>query len=708
MDPFGLRRLFQMASRDDLNDGYRVEAVRMRDRFESGIRRKVRPAWRLGPELLEARQLLSGSTVASAPTTLTTTEVTTLIDRAVAASSSNDAIIVIVDRAGDLLAARVEGGVSPAITGSPEKLTFAIDGALAKARTGGFFGNNQAPLTSRTVQLISQSTMLQREVQSDPNLSDPNSTQRGPGFVAPVGIKGHFPPGVQFTPQVDLFNIEASNRDSLLHPNREGIKHIGENVLPYRFNIDPKYVPPGQEIRPPESYGFLSGIDVTSQSRGLATLPGGIPIFKGGNVVGGIGIFFPGTTGYATEENSSLNSAGFYNPKKRDRSMEAEYMAFVAVGGVPGQGLTFSIKQIPNLPPLDSSFGLPFGRIDLVGISLDLFGGHGLQGPANLLKFGSTIRPGLAHRPDQIDEPVNILGDKVVTGQIIPDGWLVAPHDGNGLSAQDVTDMVTRGIAEANQIRAAIRTPLDTTTKMTFAVTDRDGQVLGLYRMPDGTVFSIDVAVAKARNVAYYANASQLQPGDQLSNVPAGIAFTSRTFRYLALPHFPEGIDTYPAGPFSILRDPGALSNGRIAGTPQPASAYQSAMGYDAFRPETNFRDSGEIKNQNGVIFFPGSSPLYKDVTGTGQRVLVGGLGVSGDGVDQDDDVTFTASTGYQAPEPIRADRVIIRGVRLPYNKSNRQPHEPLGQKPEPPTLFKSLPLPGRRRSGSATTPKPI
>lgn len=102
--------------------------------------------------------------------------------------------------------------------------------------------------------------------------------------------------------------------------------------------------------------------------------------------------------------------------------------------------------------------------------------------------------------------------------------------------------MIEQGIAQA-KTRAAIRLPLDQRTKMVFAVSDLDGNIVGLYRMPDATVFSIDVAVAKARNVAYYANATALQPIDQVPGVPAGTAMTSRTFRYLAKPRFPEGID---------------------------------------------------------------------------------------------------------------------------------------------------------------------
>jgi len=62
------------------------------------------------------------------------------------------------------------------------------------------------------------------------------------------------------------------------------------------------------------------------------------------------------------------------------------------------------------------------------------------------------------------------------------------------------------------------------------------------------TIFSIDVAVAKARNVAYYANPAQLQPIDKLPTVPSGAALTNRNFSaYLSEPRFPEGIDGQPA-----------------------------------------------------------------------------------------------------------------------------------------------------------------
>ncbi len=589
-----------------------------------------------------------------APSILTTSQVDQLLQRASAATASTDAIIVIVDRGGRLLGLRVEGGVDPAITGNTANLVFAVDGALAEARTAAFFANDQAPLTSRTIQDISQTTITQREVESNPSITDINSTLRGPGFVAPIGIKDHFPAGVPHTPQVDLFNIEASNRDKSTTPSGQ------------RFNINPAFVPAGASLAAPDSYGLISGLALGAQSRGIGTLPGGIPIYVAGQLVGGIGVFFPGKTGYADEENSSLSSN--YDPRKPDRSLEAEYIAFAAVGGLPtlGQGVG-TIAGIPpvagvGLPPVKSAGDL---RIDLVGITLDVIGPGGRMGPSNVLKVGQALGEGTVSGSLLSIDPAN---DTLKNSTPVPDGYLVLPHDGVGITAAEVQTIIQNGIAEANTTRAAIRLPLNSPTKMVFAVADLNGNIVGLYRMPDATVFSIDVAVAKARNVAYYSS-NRLQAIDQLPGVPVGTALTSRSFRYLALPRFPEGVDGSSPGPFSILNDGGVDPNtGLNIGAPLPASAYQSVQGYDSFNPGTNFHDTANPANQNGIIFFPGSSPLYRNGS------LIGGFGVSGDGVDQDDVVTTGGSFGFDPTTTLRIDQTFVLGIRVPYRKFNRNP----------------------------------
>lgn len=650
---------------------------------------------RLSVEPLEDRSTpaLIASQVPLAPPVLTEVEVQTLLRRAAVATASNDAIIAVVDRGGNLLGVLTEAGVSTALLSDPDAKAFAIDGAIAKARTAALFANDTAPLTSRTIQYISQSTITQREVESNPNESDP--FLRGPGFVAPIGAKGHFPPGVAFTPQVDLFAIEHTNRDSILHPGADGVKGTADDVplvgpgpdtllgtsddVPRRFNVDLSFVPAGKTLNPPLSYGeyVLSPaqrIDPNVnhfQARGIATLPGGIPLFKFGSLVGGIGVFFPGATGYANEENSSLSAD--FNPLEADRSLEAEFMALAAAGGSRGAG--FPVGNLPGAPAL-RGFDIPFGRIDLAGITLDVIGPGGDLGPANLVSYARTyLGVGMGTFAGAVFQPLDVAGDTLKPGAIVPTGWLVMPHAGVGISAADVRRIITQGVQEANRVRAQIRLGAER-TRMTFAITDATGEVLGLYRMPDSTVFSIDVAIAKARNLAYYNDPAQLMDIDQVNGLPKGVAFTARTFRYLAHPRFPISVDGTPPGPFSIFNDPGAdPRNGLQVGPRQPASAYTSVMGFDAFNPGTNFRAATSPaspllpENRNGIVFFPGSSGVYK-----GGR-LVGGFGVSGDGVDQDDVVTHVGITGY-APNPfIRADRFFVSGVRLPYLKFPRNPN---------------------------------
>lgn len=602
----------------------------------------------LSVQELEPRDVPNG-------TTLTALEVHRLLRRAVAASASRDAIIAIVDRGGNLLGVRVEPGVSPGVLGSNFNLVFAIDGALSKARTAAFFANDQAPLTTRTVQFISQSTIRRREVNSNPNIPDLFSPLRGPGFVAPVGLGGHFPPRVRNTPPVDLFGIEHTNRDSLINPGPDRVKGTADDLLlPSRFNVNPAFVPAGKQLSAPESYGLISGLLPSAQSRGIATLPGGIPLYKNGSLVGGIGVFFPGATGFASEENSALSDVR--RRGRPDRSLEAEYIAFAAAGGSSAAGAP--IGALGGEAPL-AGFDLPFGRIDLAGITLDIYGPRGGQGVFRLVQFGQSL--GTGNPDDAVRQPIGAGADPQFltrSGVAVPEGWLVQPHDGVGVSADEVRRIIEQGIAEAALTRAQIRLPLGSRTNMVFAVSDLRGEVVGLFRMPDATVFSIDVAVAKSRNASYYADPGALQGIDRTPGVPRGVAFTARTFRFVAQPRFPEGIDSAPPGPFSSLND-----RNRVA------ARVRSVYGFDAFFPMTNFRNMrDDLRNQNGVVFFPGSSAVFHGGS------LSGGLGVSGDGVDQDDVVTFGAVRGFDPPGGRRADRFFVRGVRLPHFKFPRNP----------------------------------
>jgi uncharacterized protein GlcG (DUF336 family) len=224
-----------------------------------------------------------------------------------------------------------------------------------------------------------------------------------------------------------------------------------------------------------------------------------------------------------------------------------------------------------------------------------------------------------------------------------PEGDLVAPRAGpvGGLTQDDVQGIVNAAVAEANLTRAVIRLPIGSRARMVIAVSDLDGAIIALHRMPDATIFSIDVAVGKARNVIFFSGPNRT--ASDLPGAPMGTAVTNRTIGFGGQPIYPPGIDGTAPGPFFPL--------------------YQ----FDTLNPCTQGSQAAN-PNQNGIVFFPGSLPLYKN------GVLVGGLGVSGDGVDQDDFVTSAGGAAFEAPANIHADQIIDQGVRLPYLKFPQNP----------------------------------
>lgn len=645
---------------------------------------------------------------------LSESDVETFLNRASMATTSQDAIIAVVDRAGRILGVRVEQDVINTFAGRPDDLVFAIDGAVSKARTAAFFSNGQAPLTSRTVRFISQSTITQREVESNPNIMDPESHRRGPGFVAPIGTGGHFPPMVANTPLVDLLMIEHQSRDGSKLPGLDGIKGTGDDLaMTSRFNVDLNHVPMDAKAYMqtfPDSYGTQSGMLPRAQNRGIATLPGGIPIYKLDNatglpdLVGGIGVFFPGKDGFATFEQGFLHKDSPERKgvpqKELDRTnaakvLESEFIAFFATGGTNVGAFATNVNEFEGTAPaVPAGFLGLSGRIDLVGITLEIYGPHPTRfntatGQEQLLQLGRRSGGGQG-----VNSGANMRvlpsGETLLAGMRVPEGWLVTPHASSlpgGLSAQDVERIIKTAEQQAKNTRAAIRLNLATgkagvPTGMVLSVADATGEVLGLFRMPDATIFSIDVAVAKSRNTVYYAGATIVDAdridanNDGTPDVPKGVAFTNRTFRFLAAPRFPTGSNATP-GDFSLLTMPGinpVTAENADINNPLRASIYSdpataTVVSFDSFNASRNFRNPNNLKNQNGVVFFPGSSALYKSST-----ILIGGFGVSGDGVDQDDVVTVAGQVGFEPLAANQADAFFAAGVRLPYQKYNRSP----------------------------------
>ncbi len=99
---------------------------------------------------------------------------------------------------------------------------------------------------------------------------------------------------------------------------------------------------------------------------------------------------------------------------------------------------------------------------------------------------------------------------------------------------------------------------------------------------------------------------------------------TNRTFRYLAGPGSRKASTAIPRG----RSRSSTMSASATKATCSP-SAFQSVQGFDSFNPQSNFHDPFNVANQNGIVFFPGSTPVYNEVDGGDGscRQLVGGLG---------------------------------------------------------------------------------
>jgi uncharacterized protein GlcG (DUF336 family) len=386
--------------------------------------------------------------------------------------------------------------------------------------------------------------------------------------------------GIHFPPGVD--NAPTADLYGIENTNRGCT--LATNFLPGQI-IHPSTALSGI---PGSGLGILTGKSQLDDSDPNAVNPGGIPIFHNGIVVGGIGVagVSHDIAEYAAFTASESSGFGIPNP------LPAPGAVFIG-----GLALPF-VNQTTT--PAGSSAGTADGAY-LAGFS-----------------------------------PIASAGQPA-------EGDLIQTVGGSMLTAAEVQTILDNAEATANKTRAAIRLPLNSAARMVIAVADLDGTLIGLRRMPDATVFSIDVAASKARNMIYFNSANRTAA--DLPGVPMGTAVTNRTISFGAQPLFPPGITGSSPGPFYnlFLQD---LAN--------PCTQGNDTLGFN--------------NNESGIVFFPGSVGLYKN------GVPVGGLGISGDGVDQDDFVTNGGSIGFEAPTAIRADQIFISGVRLPYLKFPRNP----------------------------------
>jgi len=403
-------------------------------------------------------------------------------------------------------------------------------------------------------------------------------------------VQDHFPPLVDFTPGGPLFGVQFSSL-------------------------------PCSDVKSPPL------------PAGLSADPGGLPLYRNGLLVGGVGV--EGDGSYTLD------------PDPRDFDAPTEEQA--AAAGARG-------FEAPDLIRADhilaDGIRLPYANA-----------AAGTGGPAAAGDYIDGPRDGAASafRPAS-------LGD--LAGETDPRFPVRA---GSVLSADEVARILTQAARQAGITRAAIRQPLGSAARVSIAVVDVDGRILGNFRTPDAPVFGFDVAVQKARTANFFSRrgaADDLRRAGLATYLGGGlpldgsVAFTSRAVGFVAQPLFPPGIDGTDAGPFSSPRAEWSPFN----------TGLQLDLVEDAlFSFLATLRSPGTCSAAipalaNGITIFPGGVPLYKN------GALAGAIGISGDGVDQDDLIASAGAAGFDAPVEKRSDQLVIRGVRLPYVKFPRHP----------------------------------
>ncbi len=594
---------------------------------------------------------------------LSTGEVGQVISQAVAEAQARGtpATVAVVDRVGNVLGVFRMNGATTTVTISSTPPGSAVDGglegifivpdtmaAIAKALTGAYLSSEGNAFSTRTASQI---------------------------------VQDHFNPLEFLQPGGPLFGVQFSQ--------------LPCSDLVLRF---PTAGTPGPKRSP----------------LGLSADPGGFPLYENGEPVGAVGIVADGIYGLDKDitDGPDTNvdeivavaaSSGFDAPRDR----QADRIT------VDGRTLRYSDADTGSLISVPAN-APAFAAID--GVAGNLVAVAGYYTGAGLLAGTEFGQPASGIRPDALDYPgldAFVLVDAADNERFPPQ----AGTDGaSALTVAEVTEILRQALGIANRARAQIRRPLGSQSRVSIAVVDTNGVVLGIVRSRDAPVFGIDVALQKARTASFFSSAgaaaslngvpdAEYLDGDTTPlrtesigqyvtdvrlflGVPTAlgdgaIAFSDRAGGNMARPNYPDGIDGNLEGPFSKpAGEWSSFSTGLQLDLSYNAIIQHVAFVAGAVAADVGMNCTGIDGISNGFVvsnpiaalasgtqIFPGSVPIYRGST------LVGGIGVSGDGVDQDDMIGFlgvhetslSLGTLNNAPQAMRADTLTPMGDRLRY-----------------------------------------
>lgn len=594
-----------------------------------------------------------GAYTPPAQESLSVTDVQTIIAQAVGEATARNlpSVIAVTDRVGNVLAVFEMNGARPTATTSARTALGAINnplvdvqgvvvpaaaGAIAKAVTGAYLSSAGNAFSSRTA-----SQIVQEHFPAAPTTA---GLESGPLF------------GVQFSqlPCSD-FNQRFGN--------------IGSAAL-----IGPKRSP-----------------------LGLSADPGGLPLYKNGVVVGAIGVMGDGDYGFDSntldiddddEEAIALAGVQGFAPP-----------AAVAANRiyVDGTQLRFSDAVVSDLSPLQNNFAAINGTAgNLIAVT-----GYATNTIIAGTAYG-TEASGI--RASTVAEFKNrdafVMTDGAGTNRFAIRAATDAADVTTPLTAAETRAILEEAFIVMSRARAQIRQPLDSRAQVSISVVDTHGEILGIVRSPDAPIFGTDVSLQKARTASFFSNSTAAS--DLLGN-PDGdvaafvgrvrtflndpnaltgtVAFADRSGGNLSRPYFPDGELGRPNGPLSRpIGDFNPFATGLQASLIFPNLGQHLAFVTGASVTDTPMRCTntpdvvaGQNRLENGIQIFPGSVPIYRG------NQLIGGLGVSGDGIDQDDMISFLGlhnagqrlTTIGNAPKAMRADNIVVdlgnANVRLRY-----------------------------------------
>jgi uncharacterized protein GlcG (DUF336 family) len=513
-------------------------------------------------------------------------------------------------------------------------------------------------------------------------------------------VQDHFNPGEDFQPSGPLFGVQFSQLACSDFISK--FDGVGPSVGPQRSPL------------------------------GLSADPGGFPLYKGGTVVGGVGVLADGI--YGIDRNIMDQDQA-----QPDQNID-EAIALAATFGfsapvdrradritVDGKTLRFTdvevdqLKSTPSSAPAFTALAATTGALVPVAGYFD-----------GVLRAGTVFgQPASGIRPDS---DVNFPGQDAFVFVDAANALRFAPRPGTdgaaALTQNEVQTILRSALDVANKARAQIRRPTGSQARVTISVVDTQGVILGMVRTRDAPIFGADVSLQKARTAAFMSSATAgaflmaLPDARYLATTPTvavvrsitlgnyvtaartffgdgnllgdgRIAFTDRANGNVARPFFPDGINAEMPGPFSkpagewspfstgVQLD---LSMNAIlqhvlfaAGVPGIPDVAPGCAGVSLAADLSAISQTVTVPRlANGMQIFPGSVPVFRGDT------LVGAVGVSGDGIDQDDMVSFLGlyNAGQalggaigNAPAARRSDTLTPQGVRLRYVQCPQSPY---------------------------------